>query len=341
MRKKLHGIGDIHGMIDEMLINLEKAGVVDSNGDWASGDGTLVLVGDLTDRGPHGYEVIRKAFDLKEQAQKAGGNLVVTIGNHDVGFLNCAVFLTRRPKLKAMFDELLTKNEDRKKIFDIYHSDPAKARMTRSANVGAALNICVTYAQGEIPNPLGIDEVDLPDELTEINIFRDQISDMLSNGMNLEDLLRVVEDSDILPWAVGWPAMYEQDGILFQHCDSHRAYKYLEKAAENSEGMPMDKVNYATTMSLLSPSAYPAWKLWGVLTSGRYWEDNKNVIDHHLNYFAPGATKVAHGHTRLFGEYMPMEYAGGKALNLDVGLAYSPHHFGKTGRMVDLTEYKA
>lgn len=341
-KKRLHAIGDIHGMLGEMLVNLEKEGVVDANGDWSSGTGTLVLTGDLVDRGPEGYEVLKKAYDLKIQAEQAGGKLVVTMGNHDAGFLNCAVFLVRRPDLKAMFEAVLPKNEmhNRKKFFDTSTSDPARYQESRYSKCGEAMNICLTYAAGHMPKPVGIDENDLPDENAEMRGFQDQVTDMFANGMNLQDLLEVTQNADVLTWAVTWPSMYVENGMLFQHCDSRRAYQYLERLAADFDGSPLEKVNHATNLAMLSPQVKSAFGVWKTFTSGRYWEDDIRSIVPHLKHFAPGTTKVIHGHTRLFGEFQPSEYAEGKAINLDVGLAYSPHHFGKTGRMVDLTENK-
>jgi hypothetical protein len=324
-----------------MVINLEEKGVVDGNGDWKAKNGTLVLIGDLTDRGPQGYEVMKKVYDLKIQAEQKKGEVVVTMGNHDVGFLNCAVFLVRRPKLREQFAALIPKNEmhDRKKFFDMSASDPASHKAARYSKVGESMSVCMNYSAGDMPEPEGIDKENMPNELREMRCFQDQISDMLANGMNLEDLLLVTESKELMTWAVTWPAMFKKNNVLFQHCDSHRAYKYLERAAEQFEGTPMEKANHAVTGIMLHPSCLPAYDLWGVLTSGRYWEDNQKNIPAHIEYFAPGATMVAHGHTRLFGEYLPSYYAENKAVNLDVGLAYSPHHLGKTGRMVDLTEH--
>lgn len=327
----LYAIGDIHGMTKEMLINLEYQGVVNEAGDWDAGSGTLVQIGDLTDRGPDGYGVMRKLFELNKQAKKKKGKVHVTIGNHDVGFLNCAVFLTRRPELKKKLEAVAELTP--------VDGDPDKNKALKYAVLGAATNAILGYAQSNHPDPVGIDEADMPNETQELKVFRDQMSDMILNGMNMRDLMKVCEDADVLKWAVAMPAMVTVDGVLFQHCDSHRVYKYLERQAGDFEGTPMEKVNHATTMIMLNPSINLGYELWSVTTAGRYWEDNPQSIPAHIQYFAPGATKVAHGHTRLFGEFLPSEYANGQAVNLDVGLAYSPHHCGKTGRMVNLTEH--
>jgi hypothetical protein len=332
--KKLFGIGDIHGMLGEMMLNLEDKGVVDSNGDWASEDGTLVLTGDLTDRGPHGYETIEKAYNLHKQAEAAGGDLVVTMGNHDIGFLNCAIFLVRRPKLRELISKI--NNGSREDTFKESNDGGTLYREKKHWRMGAVMNACANYAANP-DTPEGIDESDLPDEAGELRVFKDQIADMLANGMNLEDLVKFMESPDLMMWAVGWPAMYLKDGVLFQHCDSHRVYKFFESIDDSDKTDPIQKANNALTLGLLSSSISPGYKFWGVTTSGRYWDSGEEIIPHHLEYFG-GAKKVCHGHTRLFGEHLPMEYCDGRAVNLDVGLAYSPHHCGKKGRMVDLTE---
>lgn len=338
---KLHAIGDIHGMLDEMMLNLEHNKVVDSNGDWKLGSGTLVCTGDLTDRGPKGFEVMEKVYALKQQALEKKGDVIVTMGNHDVGLLNCATFLVRRPKLKEMFAAAIPKNEyhDRIKFFDKSNNDTMRYREMRHAKSGEGVNLCLNYAASPMEPPLGVEDAHQPDESIEMRFFQDQLSDMLFNGMNIEDLVKLTESADLLTWAVAWPAMYTQHGVLFQHCDSNRAYKFLESVGSDFDGTSLEKANYGITKIMLDTSLGMGYRLWNVLTGGRYWEDDQKNIAGHLEYFAPGATKVAHGHTRMMGEFLPMEYANGKAINLDVGIAYSPHHFGKTGRMVDLSEH--
>ena len=44
-------------------------------------ESTLVILGDVIDRGPHSYEVVRKLMELKEQY---GEQVVVCVGNHEI-----------------------------------------------------------------------------------------------------------------------------------------------------------------------------------------------------------------------------------------------------------------
>ncbi len=54
---------------------------------WMAGSATLVVVGDLIDKGPDAVDVVRAAMALQGAAQAAGGHVIVTMGNHEAEFL--------------------------------------------------------------------------------------------------------------------------------------------------------------------------------------------------------------------------------------------------------------
>jgi len=54
---------------------------------WSGGTSYLVVVGDLIDKGPDAVDVVRLAAALQTAAKKAGGGVVVTMGNHEAEFL--------------------------------------------------------------------------------------------------------------------------------------------------------------------------------------------------------------------------------------------------------------
>lgn len=70
MTKQAFVISDIHGMYDEFIELLNH---------WNSETSSLVLVGDLIDRGPDSLKVVRKAMELQQQHE----NVIVLQGNHD------------------------------------------------------------------------------------------------------------------------------------------------------------------------------------------------------------------------------------------------------------------
>jgi hypothetical protein len=53
---------------------------------WSGGAATLVVVGDLIDKGPEGLEVVDLLRALETSAHDQGGSVVVTLGNHEAEF---------------------------------------------------------------------------------------------------------------------------------------------------------------------------------------------------------------------------------------------------------------
>ncbi len=77
-------MGDIHGQRARFAALLVQAGLVDRREAWSGGDSTLVLIGDLTDRGPDGAGVVSMARRLAREAAQAGGQVLALLGNHEV-----------------------------------------------------------------------------------------------------------------------------------------------------------------------------------------------------------------------------------------------------------------
>ena len=77
-------MSDPHGAYDSMLRTLGNAGIVDDAGNWAGSDATLVITGDLLDRGADSRRIMDLVMRLEAQAPEAGGNVLLTLGNHEV-----------------------------------------------------------------------------------------------------------------------------------------------------------------------------------------------------------------------------------------------------------------
>jgi hypothetical protein len=84
MAENLWVVGDPQGYLVPIQRALRVNGLVDADGAWSAGPSTLVVVGDLVDRGPDGLGVIDFMMRLQAQAPTHGGRLVVLIGNHDI-----------------------------------------------------------------------------------------------------------------------------------------------------------------------------------------------------------------------------------------------------------------
>jgi arylsulfatase A-like enzyme len=109
----IYAIGDIHGDFDAMSRALASAHLIASPANspaqlrWTGGENVLVCTGDLVDKWDHSLEVIAGLRNLQSQAQAAGGNLIVTMGNHEAEFLaGGKASADREPKAPTLSAEL-------------------------------------------------------------------------------------------------------------------------------------------------------------------------------------------------------------------------------------------
>ena len=80
---RIVAIGDIHGDYDRFVEILQKSGLIDPSLQWIGGRATLVQTGDFLDRGVRVRDVMDLLMRLEQGAQKAGGRVVVLLGNHE------------------------------------------------------------------------------------------------------------------------------------------------------------------------------------------------------------------------------------------------------------------
>ncbi|KGJ89043.1 metallophosphoesterase [Colwellia psychrerythraea] len=109
-------LSDFHGKYDLMIELLTNNNIIDDNKNWAFGKGHFVITGDIFDRGDKVTEILWFLYDLEQQAQKAGGNIHLTLGNHEVMILNGdlrylhAKYIETAKQLNKPFEKLFTKN---------------------------------------------------------------------------------------------------------------------------------------------------------------------------------------------------------------------------------------
>ncbi len=125
-------LGDVHGDYDKLIVLLAGAGVIKPSParpqdvQWAAGNSTLVCTGDMIDKWSKGLEVLELMQALQISAAKSGGQVVITLGNHEAEFLASG---GGKKKAVEFTDELQSK-----------HIDPATiANGTDSLGIGAWL----------------------------------------------------------------------------------------------------------------------------------------------------------------------------------------------------------
>ena len=75
---------DPHGYRARLSQALQDAQLIDAQENWAGGQFSLWVLGDLVDRGPDGIGTIDLVMRLCEQADDAGGRVGLVLGNHEV-----------------------------------------------------------------------------------------------------------------------------------------------------------------------------------------------------------------------------------------------------------------
>jgi hypothetical protein len=118
-------IGDIHGYANELKILLAKLGYRKSlRRGWSTGDGTIVFLGDLIDRGPHQkqtVDIVRELCDL--------GHATCLTGNHE---FNAVGFVTERTDEPGKFVRSHTDNhiQQHQAFLDAFANDAHGYRET-------------------------------------------------------------------------------------------------------------------------------------------------------------------------------------------------------------------
>lgn len=80
---KMLVVSDAEGEYDVLVRLLRANGVIDSEERWAWGEGHLVCVGDMVDRGDKVTELLWLCYRLEREARAAGGRLHYVLGNHE------------------------------------------------------------------------------------------------------------------------------------------------------------------------------------------------------------------------------------------------------------------
>ncbi len=98
-------VGDVHGDYDAFRLLLERLELVDADDNWIGGTTRLIQTGDLLDRGSDSRRVMDLLIHLEEEAPRAGGSVVVLLGNHEIFNLLGDLRYVSRGEFDAFADE--------------------------------------------------------------------------------------------------------------------------------------------------------------------------------------------------------------------------------------------
>ena len=113
---KIIAISDIHGQYKLFVKLLREYNIIDKDNNWSFGNGNLIIVGDIFDRGPQVNEALWLVFKLSHQALESGGKLHYLMGNHEEMIINKDhryvndKYLASAKKLNLTYDQLYAEN---------------------------------------------------------------------------------------------------------------------------------------------------------------------------------------------------------------------------------------
>jgi hypothetical protein len=81
--QRIVAVGDLHGDFQAWIDIARDAHLIDAADHWAGGKTVLVQLGDITDRGPDSFKIIRNLQQLQAEAPRSGGRVIVVLGNHE------------------------------------------------------------------------------------------------------------------------------------------------------------------------------------------------------------------------------------------------------------------
>ncbi|MBQ6577740.1 MAG: metallophosphoesterase [Bacteroidales bacterium] len=76
-------MSDPHGRLDCVVSLLQGNGVIGEDLKWSYGDGHLVVIGDIFDRGEDVTQIFWLFYELQREAPLSGGKVTMLLGNHE------------------------------------------------------------------------------------------------------------------------------------------------------------------------------------------------------------------------------------------------------------------
>lgn len=170
--KKIAALSDIHGQHELAVEILTNHQIIDNLQNWIYGEGHLIIVGDIFDRGPQVNETLWLLYKLEKQAEEAGGKVHVLLGNHE--YLVFGNDLRYIHKKYAIVSGLLKTN-----YTDLYGKNTVMGRWLRSKPTIVKINDN-TFVHGGISKEfLGI-----PYNMNQINSIMSESIDIAESVLD-------------------------------------------------------------------------------------------------------------------------------------------------------------
>jgi hypothetical protein len=131
---RIIAVSDVHGEYENLVEILMTSGVIDDEHRWAWGDGHLVVLGDVFDRGDKVTECLWLIYRLELEAERAGGYVHFILGNHELMILRGDNRYVHERYLEGIVKRSRIKHED------LYGPDMELGRWLRSKHTAVKIN---------------------------------------------------------------------------------------------------------------------------------------------------------------------------------------------------------
>lgn len=197
---KIFAVSDIHGEFDAFVQLLVNAGVIDEELKWAWGDGHLVVLGDVFDRGDKVTECLWLIHRLELEAREEGGRVHFLLGNHELMVLQGDLRYVNEKYMEGPISGAGISYDD------VYGPDTEFGRWLRTRNTAITLNDILFVHAG-----LGMAVVDRDLSIEEINEEARSGIDLRTYALVLDDMPGFLFESAGPLWYRGY--YIPQDGL--------------------------------------------------------------------------------------------------------------------------------
>jgi predicted MPP superfamily phosphohydrolase len=196
---EIAALSDIHGQFDLAMEMFQNNKIIDEDLNWSFGEGHLVIVGDIFDRGDKVTELLWFIFELEYQAKIAGGRVHFLLGNHEYMILHGDLrYIHKKYRITSRvfnfgYDKLYSKNT-------------ILGRWLRSKSTVIKINNNV-FVHGGVSDEF-LSQTDF--EFEKINTIMRSSIDVSKDEMKSTDFYSIYYGSESLIWYRG----YFKDNLL-------------------------------------------------------------------------------------------------------------------------------
>ncbi len=183
--ERIFAVSDIEGNFEAMVGLFQANGIINDELNWDFGDGHLVIVGDLVDRGTYVTPCLWLIYKLEQEAEEAGGQVHYLLGNHELMDLKGRIDYAQEKYIAAA--QMISEIDDPEEAFRFLFSDRSVlGKWIRSKNTIEKIGDVIFVHAGLSP------------ELLEAQLSIQQINDSMRTYLGLQNNEILTETGKLL-----------------------------------------------------------------------------------------------------------------------------------------------